>query len=687
MFRRNLLPHMHVVKLIGGTGDGKTEFAIVFADPKARKVLKRCVGRTNSTVRERIFVYTTGINSNVIIVAVKPAEKIFERMLFSEMVVSAIAKVVILNGKLEYADLEQAEQQFEVAMKTLLLEKNNTCAVLNFLSEDQKDDFVKKILNIYHKYMIAEKNFELYNATMNKIAEKGIKENSNKFIEALKLEIQREISVLGDNFKNELENVWNETNDILKTVFFEYFDEKNKSEDELYYKELDLDNPDVDFIEAMFTANNLQEGERLSLEVLCEQIFIYAPMNDAVKTIVESNTAMKNIFTDEYGNITLGIFDTRGLFHTGAKVDNGDYLNEMIYNGDTDAIAMVVPLQGDPNERNIYDLYRKMLENLKKQIPVFMINNKVDMFLDQLSKDNYDQDPFSTDEQSNSTLSAEEEIGHIDTRVNELQRELQEAQSKSRKNMNIIPLPCYLKRDKRMNNREVLQRYNIACVVQKMLETIAVHLEETAYKIPVRSNGMDVIIDETKLGNCIHQHILDPNTNKKVFAPACMNIRDNLGICPHGNSYNALRRRVRCGDGYSCKIDEAYYYYCKSFSIEFTGNLRNFLSDDFIKNVLATCVSIDNAEFIVKADKGRFLELIRSNINAKRFVSILLYDKAMIEGERFVFGFEAYFQGFLRNSAAYFIPNKINEDDYVYALKCVLQDAINKTISLSVIYK
>ena len=39
MFKKNLLPHMHVIKLIGGTGDGKTEFSVVFAEPRARKIL------------------------------------------------------------------------------------------------------------------------------------------------------------------------------------------------------------------------------------------------------------------------------------------------------------------------------------------------------------------------------------------------------------------------------------------------------------------------------------------------------------------------------------------------------------------------------------------------------------------------------------------------------------------------
>ena len=112
MFKKNLLPHMHVIKLIGGTGDGKTEFSVVFAEPKARKILIKCVGKTNSTVRERMLVYTTALNGKVI-VAASISEEILERKVFSEMVITAIAKVVRLNGKVVASMVGKAESDFE----------------------------------------------------------------------------------------------------------------------------------------------------------------------------------------------------------------------------------------------------------------------------------------------------------------------------------------------------------------------------------------------------------------------------------------------------------------------------------------------------------------------------------------------------------------------------------------------
>ena len=565
MFKKNLLPHMHVIKLIGGTGDGKTEFSVVFAEPRARKILIKCVGKTNSTVRERMLVYTTALNGKVI-VAASISEEILERKVFSEMVITAIAKVVRLNGKVVASMVGKAESDFEEELFSQLSERNNTCAVFNFLTEQQKKEFVEKIVGVYRKFHFSEHDYEIYNATKNNMSEKEAKENSNKFLGALKIEVERIISLIDKDFTNELLEICEETNEILRDKFFEYFNEENISEDGLYYKEISLEETEEDnrFIEAMFTSNNLQAGERLSLEVLCGQIFIYTPMNKAVRDIIANDKNASQVFIDEHGEYTFGILDTRGLYHTGVvNDDNADYLNELIYQGDTDAVAMVVPLQGDTNEKKIYELYRKLLEAYKKQTPLFMVNNKVDLYIDALRKDDFIDDPFSVSMDVANEMSADEIIEQVNKRVNELQGELQEAQNKARRNLEIVALPCYLKRDEGMKHEEVVRKYNIVNVVKSILLQTAEFLVRTSVKIPITLLGeedVDVEINQDELFKCVRAHILESETDKKVFEPGSKNIGDNIGICPHGNSYNALKRRLRYGDGYSCKIDENYYF-------------------------------------------------------------------------------------------------------------------------------
>ena len=692
MFKKNLLPHMHVIKLIGGTGDGKTEFSVVFAEPRARKILIKCVGKTNSTVRERMLVYTTALNGKVI-VAASISEEILERKVFSEMVITAIAKVVRLNGKVVASMVGKAESDFEEELFAQLSERNNTCAVFNFLTEQQKKEFLEKIVGVYRKFHFSEHDYEIYNATKNNMSEKEAKENSNKFLGALKIEVERIISLIDKDFTNELLEICEETNEILRDKFFEYFDEENISEDGLYYKEISLEETEEDnrFIEAMFTSNNLQAGERLSLEVLCGQIFIYTPMNKAVRDIIANDKNASQVFIDEHGEYTFGILDTRGLYHTGVvNDDNADYLNELIYQGDTDAVAMVVPLQGDTNEKKIYELYRKLLEAYKKQTPLFMVNNKVDLYIDALRKDDFIDDPFSVSMDVANEMSADEIIEQVNKRVNELQGELQEAQNKARRNLEIVALPCYLKRDEGMKHEEVVRKYNIVNVVKSILLQTAEFLVRTSVKIPITLVGeedVDVEINRDELIKCVRAHILESETDKKVFEPGSKNIGDNMGICPHGNSYNALKRRLRYGDGYSCKIEENYYINCMSFTIDFTGNLRNFISENFISHTVHMTMKLVNGRFPGQKEDELFWKQVARNVDAKKFVSILLYDKAMRDAELTGFGFGTYFRGFLNNSMPYFYKGMIDENQYVDALEKVLKDAVKRTIALNVIYK
>ena len=652
----------------------------------------KCVGKTNSTVRERMLVYTTALNGKVI-VAASISEEILERKVFSEMVITAIAKVVRLNGKVVASMVGKAESDFEEELFAQLSERNNTCAVFNFLTEQQKKEFVEKIVGVYRKFHFSEHDYEIYNATKNNMSEKEAKENSNKFLGALKIEVERIISLIDKDFTNELLEICEETNEILRDKFFEYFNEENISEDGLYYKEISLEETEEDnrFIEAMFTSNNLQAGERLSLEVLCGQIFIYTPMNKAVRDIIANDKNASQVFIDEHGEYTFGILDTRGLYHTGVvNDDNADYLNELIYQGDTDAVAMVVPLQGDTNEKKIYELYRKLLEAYKKQTPLFMVNNKVDLYIDALRKDDFIDDPFSVSMDVANEMSADEIIEQVNKRVKELQGELQEAQNKARRNLEIVALPCYLKRDEGMKHEEVVRKYNIVNVVKSILLQTAEFLVRTSVKIPITLLGeedVDVEINQDELFKCVRAHILESETDKKVFEPGSKNIGDNMGICPHGNSYNALKRRLRYGDGYSCKIEENYYINCKSFTIDFTGNLRNFISENFISHTVHMTMKLVNGRFPGQKEEELFWKQVARNVDAKKFVSILLYDKAMRDAELTGFGFGTYFRGFLNNSIPYFYKGMIDENQYVDALEKVLKDAVKKTIALNVIYK
>ena len=680
-------PHFRVLELLGGTGNGKTEVGTVPADQKARKILIEGVGSTNSTLTERLMVFTTEY-SDKIVVAVKHDENAFSRNLFTEIISKAIAKVVKDLGKVVTTIVGKDKEILEEALKEQLSKRNNVKAILSLLTEEQKYAFVNDIVDLYHRYDLHQYNYNIYNTVKNEMAEVEVKENSKKFMSAIQQEVERTMDLQSDSFKQDLWNIWESLNGDLGKVFFAHFDEQKISSDGYYYKEIMLDAPDTDFINAMFTANNMQAGQRLSLEVLCSEIVIYVPMNKVFSKLIEDNPLTSKVFRDSNNNIVFATLDTRGLYHSDNTDDeNVDYCSELLYKGDVDAIAMVVPLEGDTNEKKIGELYRDALKNFNKQIPVFMIHNKLDLFVASLQKMDFD-DPLSVDAFDEKEFTETDLCESIADRMMELNEDLKAAQVKAKKRMPIKSLACYLKRDASFPAAFV-KKYNVLETYRIILEDMAKSLEESAYKIKFEPKEGEIptpVVDRKRLAELIHVHVTDNSTDKKVFTPGMSDIALSLGKTPHGNAYNALRRRLKNGDGYTSNIDEAYFYNCKSFSVNFTANLRNFASSEFIHSVVFQALRIEGVKRTQEADE-KYMKTVETYVNPKELVSLLLFYKAIQDAEKEAFSFKSKFQNFLQNSMLYFNLTKIDEETYAAAVEQIILEAAQKALDLNVTFR
>lgn len=687
---RNLKPHAYTFKLMGGTGDGKTEIATVCATKEARRILMNCIGRTNSTLRNRVLVYSEEYKDKIV-VAAKVGGDIFERGLFSDMITQSWSKVVKSQGKVVASIAGKDEEDFEQYLIEEINGKNNARAILSFLEENQKKEFVDSVINVYSSFSLREHNYTIYNTVKNSLTDTEVKENSAKFLSAIKEEVGRVLDMLGENFRTELWNVWNKVNQQLQEVFFKYFDEDNQSDDGYYYKELDLSIPDERFIDAMFTANDVQKGQRLSLEVLCSEIVMYLPVNEAIVKMINDLPTAKGVFKNNQGKTVFAVMDTRGLYHSdNTEDDNTDYLDELLYQGEADALLMVVPLFGDSNEKKIEELYKKAFKNFNKQIPVFMLHNKLDLFVDSINKDSFDDDPLSLEMEGGTILDAQELITKIEEREGQLRTELQNVQGKARKNLMIKSLSCYLKRDKTMQS-ELVKKYNIINAFEVIFRDTADYLKGSAVKIPLivgNSEYDDVYIEVDKeiLVKAVKEQILKDTTDKKVFDPGIKDLETSIGKVPHGNAYNALKRRLRYGDGYTSNINEEYYYNCKSFSVNFTANLRNFVTDDMISKIISQGVNVRGGKF-TRADSDKFNEIVKRNVNAKELVSYLLYYQAMLEAEKTAFSFGGRFQNFLQKSMLYFNRKQIDPTKYAQGVYLIIKDAAEHTLRMNVTYR
>lgn len=680
-------PHVRVLELLGGTGDGKTEIGTVPADQKARRILVEGVGNTNSTLNERLMVFTTEYDDKMI-VAVKREENAFSRNLFTEIVAKAIAKVVKDFGKIVASIIGKDEEVLEEALREQLTKRNNVKAILSLLDEERKEQFISEVVELYHKYELHKYNYSIYNTVKNEMSVVEVKENSKKFMSALQQEVERNMDMQGDSFKQDLWKIWETLNGHLAKVFFAYFDENNVSSDGYYCKDIMLDDPDNNFISAMFTANNLQAGQRLSLEVLCSEIVIYVPMNQAFSKMISENPLTNKVFRDSNDNIVFATLDTRGLYHSDiTEDDNSDYCSELLYKGDVDAIAMVVPLEGDTNEKKIGELYRDALKNFSKQIPVFMIHNKLDLFIASLQKQDF-IDPLSLDVFDDKEFTEQDLLESIADRMKELNEDLTAAQVKAKKRMPIKSLACYLKRDGSFPSAFV-KPYNVLVVYKEMLESMAESLEESADKVKFEPKEGEIptpVIDRERLKEIIHVHATDNSTDKKVFSPGMADIALSLGKTPHGNAYNALCRRLRNGEGYTSNINEAYFYNCKSFAINFTANLRNFASPEFIHSVVFQTLKVTGAKRTQEADE-KYMKMVETYVNPKELVSLLLYYKAIQDAERIAFSFKGKFQNFLQNSMLYFNTTMLDEEAYAEAIEQIILEAAQKALDLNVTFR
>ena len=441
----NLKPFVRVVEFVGGTGTGKTEISTVPAAPKARKILLDGVGNTNSTLTERLMVFTTEYIDKMVI-AVKRDENAFSRNHFTEIISKAIAKVVKDFGKVVAFDVGKDEYALDEAIREQLIKRNNVKAILSLLSEEQEESFVNAIVDLYHKYDLHQYNYRIYNTVKNEMADVEVKENSKKFLSAIQQEVERTMDMQSEEFKIDLWSIWKDLNDGLAKVFFSYFNEADISNDGYFYKEIMLDKPDTEFISAMFTANNMQAGQRLSLEVLCSEIVIYVPMHKGFAKMIEADSNAGKVFRDSQNNIVFATLDTRGLYHSDNTDDeNTDYCSKLIYKGDIDAIAMVVPLVGDTNEKKIGELYRDVLKNFNKQIPIFMVHNKLDLYVADLFKPSF-YDPLAEDEpdEVEDDFSERDLLESIADRMMELNDDLNVVQVKARKRLPVKSLACFL---------------------------------------------------------------------------------------------------------------------------------------------------------------------------------------------------------------------------------------------------
>ncbi|MBD5169650.1 MAG: hypothetical protein HDT20_05985 [Oscillibacter sp.] len=701
---KHLAPHVRELKLIAGTGCGKTKFAANLAAPAARDVLERCVGETNSTIIDHLVVFTTDKNQcSKMTVAVKYNSNAIPYSAFQE-ILTATTAAVIQKGRSIAPDEEKAVVAMREALEKELGKKNNLKAVFSLLPDEGREEFIRNVTGWYRRSQLWNENVKLYNTAKNLSQEQKPGKTSISLLSLIKTVVRDWFDQCPQDQKNSLQDIYNDVSDSLSQRFFNVFSPDHCSADGYYYRNLDLQNPDEDFCRQMFTANDVRRGT-LSLEVLCSEIVIYVPMATAIADLLRQNPVAEKVFSDPQNNLVFGLRDTQGVFHADREEDqNVEYCSDLVYKNTPDAILVIAPLWGDQNGKKSQELYHNILQDYQKDTPIFLIHNKLDLFVDALVKNQDDFDALTGLSAGDTTeLTLQEVNNKIRAQIEDLDRDLLAIQKKNGKRLNIYSVACFLQALNGALSPEtrkgISQSYSLLSSCQSIFANLAKNLDQNAKKIAfvtVPNEEQVLSVDIAQLQTLLHTYLSSAEIQKTVLIPGAQNLGENDGITPHGNSYHAMGRRLQYGDSYmdsnyTSNINEDYYYNCQNIKITFPANIKNLLSPQLIHTLVFEILTLEGGTFRGNGNQ-EFLEAVEMELRKEQYknelVRMLLYHGAFLKASNGMtaFSFRRQFQAFLDYSRPLLTPAKVDENAYAEALCDLVEEAGHTVMSRHIVF-
>lgn len=660
-----LSPDVRTIEKIGSTGSGKTLSDLLFTTKEARLLFSRTVGEGSATLRDQTKVFTEKL-TNHMIVAVKLPYEIFSWEKLIELLSKVLLPIIKSNYKESQAEnADQLQRELFEGFQREMTSTKNTEAQTRLLQETNRQKISNEMANYFTNFL--QGNIQIiYQEAKNSLPELEGKPKSRKLDEAI---IQRLLDKIDrePELLKKLHQSHDAINQELMEFFFRYFSQRQKSKDDYYYQVVDLDHIDrsSDFINAMFSNNNLHTNQQLSIEVICSELVIYAPMNQEVTKIIRSNEKMVRVFEGMDRRLSLGMRDTRGLYHEGAdpKVEN-ERLQELLYHNTYDALMIVCPIFGDPNLAKLREDVKSVLRNYSKQIPIILLNNKVDLLIDdQYKKSVESSDLFSFDELlPKKVLTFSNLKNVIDSRVQSI---LNEFNMTKQKNTNsLYPVTCYFKAPNQTDTsimQDIYNAYGPYQALQQILDILSNSLYQSSKKVrfildeAVDEGKLPYAVIHSKLRELMAQTYTDTPFYEKTRKAVLKNIDDNLGKTPHGQGFNALGRHIAYGQGWSSNIDEERFVNCESFSVNFPANVRGMPTASLLDKILSDCVKYTKGHFEKPEDLKRINEYVKAQVfDTYEFTANLLYRHAFLVASHSATSYYNRFNQFLKISRSFF---------------------------------
>ena len=679
-YLRILQPSAYTFGLVGTTGSGKTRFTCNIAAPGARPILQKSVGETNTTIQNRVIIFSANpALTQRLIVAVKPDPVFFGSRDLMELLREPLCTTIRQLGRKGAPNAGEAEDCLREALRDpLQMEDFGLRRRLALLTTEQQENLVDGILQWFRDSAFYQYIEELYGRAVTELKSRGEEpsKNSAKLRNGLRTQVEARIDLLTrEGGTQALLVLCQQTEQVLKERFFRVFQPERRSEDGYYYLNLALAEPDQDAADAFFSNNT--KGHP-SLESLCREIVIYVPIEEKIQKRLEAYPQ----FRDSWGYSSFALLDTRGLFHRGtSEEENEEYCANLLYRSQIDAIILLQSLSSDTNAKKAQLIYRKILKGFKRDIPIFPVYNRADCKVDDLLKDSEDDGKAPPKSGELQALLA--------TQVQALSEGL--ANGIARPQQWKTPLICYLKGARSFTEYpDLKERYTLEVVLGNCFAQMSQALRQRAERLPIKLEDWETEptpkVDRVRLTAIVDDILNLSETDRKVFTPAKLNLDENRWKVPHGNSYNALRRRLAYGGGWSSNILENYYYHCQNIQVNFPAQLQNFVTPTLTQRLAEEALSIQYGTFLSKEDEAAYQAQVARAIQPERFASQLLYDRALMDAERVPGSFGVWFQRFIENSTHYLKQPLQGREDYDVVLEELLTDAARLVLHRKVRY-
>lgn len=700
----------YIFLLLSSTGAGKTKLTTVFTNPKARKYAAKAVGDTNSTVLERFLIFRE--IQNMITVGFKLKSSPISSIWYD----GRITKIVsIFVDKCANKNLN--ENEVEAELRNLVgkhfLKSSNVNGAIFYVEKKIIEEVMESIVKILKTLFCNDVFFalNLYNGSKSLLT--GEKNHPAKVTDAINRFVEEQLpKLLDEETKENLHACLLKLNENLHTYFKReyHLDFKNSSDGYLTY-DVDLDDISKDedlFLNDLFKNNNFkvsseqEEKDEISLEVFCEELYIYLPMNPVILELVKSDSKLLELFTDASNEIAFGIKDTRGLFHKEEDLNsNIAYANELIYKADFNAIVCLTPLV-DANKNKLLNVYESVFENYSADTPIYYLFNKMDELYDDRLNMKYEavnsnfDDEFETSEiEIDFEAIAKDVISEISDFELDYVNNIKDIQHKRRKATSVMGNTLWLVKSVNLT-KDIADRYQPLKVIQNMLKDIAnyenIENERHNFYLKDDQSELTYIFNSGIVSDIISNHLKVINYDKTVLAEAMSNIIIQLLKTPHGQSFNKLVRNISLGLASKSTIDEHHFKNVQSIDIDFPNKIEKVINADLLGSI------IEKGLVFIGGEMERHEELLNKLKNEIANSALLPYRKRAFNQQLFYyntmvgvlenskyFGFKGNFDGFLEESKTR-ITGGAQQQFFLASIATSLDDLIINFLNRNVRY-